>query len=58
MAEGESLVAGGKGKGLTEIFKLFSQDLIYQGVWELPGSDSDVGIEKGEDQDRTLVLPV
>lgn len=58
MAEGETPAAGGKGKDLTEIVKLFSQDLIYPGVWKSPGSDSDVGREKGEDQDRTLVLPV
>lgn len=56
MAEGETPAAGGNGKGLTKIVRLFSQDLTYPGVWESPGSDSDVGREKGEDQDRTLVL--
>lgn len=56
-AEGETLVAGGKGKDLTEIFKFFPWDLIYQDVRESAGFDSNVGGEE-EDQDWFLVLPV
>lgn len=50
-------MTGGKGKDLTEVFKLFPQDPIYQDVRESAGFGSNIDGEE-EDQNWFLVLPV
>lgn len=46
-------MAGGKDKDLMKTFKLISQDLIHQDVWESPGSHSD-WLQRKEKSDTDL----